>query len=85
MQRLVYRVACNQDTLLRVRQLCVEFLFQMVWRSTNELRRAAAGLVFQHQWHIFKSCNYETPSSLFARMVTDQWTGADVQAPSILG
>ena len=55
MERPVDSVACNKDTLLRVRPSCVLFLFQVVWRSTDELRRAAAGLVFQHQWQKFKS------------------------------
>ena len=55
MQWPVDSVACNKDTFLRVRQSCVVFFFQVVWRSTNELRRAAAGLVFQYQWQIFKS------------------------------
>ena len=85
MLRAVDSVACNKDTLLRVRPSCVVFLFQVVWRSTNEKRRAAAGVVFQHQWQLFKSLNKETASSLSARMVTDQDKGADVQATSILG
>jgi len=55
MQRPVDSVACNKDTLLRVTTSCVVFLFQVVWRSTNELRRGVAGLVFQHQLQMFKS------------------------------
>ena len=55
MQRPVNSVACNKESLLRVRLSCVVFLFTVVWRSINELRQAAAGLVFQHQWQIFKS------------------------------
>ena len=57
MQWPVASVACNKDTLFRVRPSCVLFLFLVVWWSTNKLTWAAVGLVFHHQWLIFKSCN----------------------------
>ena len=55
MQRPADSVAWNKDTVLGVRPSCVMFFFQVVWWSTNELRRAEVGLVFHHQWLIFSS------------------------------
>ena len=39
MQRPVDSVACNKDTLLRVRSSYVVFLFQVVWRSTTKFEK----------------------------------------------
>ena len=55
MQRPVDSVTWYKDTVLRVRPSCVMFLFQVVWRSTNELRWAEGGLVLHYQWLIFSS------------------------------